>query len=146
MSNPLRTIEDYELFLYILKQQFPSIRHSTMILIRRGASLARASGELQFDHGIRLIARERILYYRLPAVIDEYAYEVWKGQDKLYWYDCQPHPNDANLQNTHPHHKHIYPDIKNNRITAKEMSFSRPNLPGLIREIESLIEKIEKEN
>jgi len=46
MSNPLRTIEDYELFLYTLKQQFKSIRHSTVILTRRGASLARVSGEL----------------------------------------------------------------------------------------------------
>jgi len=76
MSNPLRTIEDYELFLYTLNQQFKSIRHSTVVLTRRGASLARVSGELQFDHSIRLNLRERILYHRLPAVIDEYGYEV----------------------------------------------------------------------
>jgi hypothetical protein len=62
MSNPLRTIEDYELFLYTLKEQFPSVRHSTVILTRRGAYLVRVSGELQFDHGFRLIVRERILF------------------------------------------------------------------------------------
>ena len=98
MNNPLRAIEDYELFLYTLKQQFKSIRHSTVILTRRGASLVRVAGELQFDHGIRLIVRERILYHRLPAVLDEYGYEVWYDKEKLFWYDAQPHPNDPTLQ------------------------------------------------
>ena len=100
MSSPLRTIEDYELFLYTLKQQFKSITHSTVILTRRGAFLARVSGELQFDHGIKLIVRERILYHRLPVVIDEYGYEVWYGKEKLFWYDAQPHPDDPTLQKT----------------------------------------------
>jgi len=144
MNNALRTPEDYELFLYTLIEQFPSVRRSTVTLIRRGASLARVVGELYFDHGIRLIVRERVLYHRLPAVIDGYGYEVWQGEDRLYWYDSQPHPDDQSLQSTHPHHKHIPPDVKHNRIPAPEMSFSRPNLPALIREIESLVEKIEK--
>ena len=47
MSNPFRTPEDYELFLYTLVEQFPSIRRSTVTLIRRGTSLARVAGELQ---------------------------------------------------------------------------------------------------
>jgi len=144
MSNPLRTLEDYELFLYALAQQFPSVRRSTVTFIRRGASLARVAGELHFDHGIRLVVRERILYYRLPAVIDGYGYEVWQGEAKLYWYDSQPHPNDPALQTTHPHHKHVPPNIKHNRIPAPEMSFTQPNLPVLIWEIESLIERIKR--
>ena len=40
---------------------------------------------------------------------------------------------------THPHHKHVLPDIKHHRIPASEMGFDRPNLPALIREIERLI-------
>ena len=142
MNKPLRTIEDYELFLYTLKEQFPFIRHSTLVLTRRGSSLARVSGELQFDHDIRLMVRERILYHRLPAVIDEYGYQVWRGNEKVYWYDAQPHPNDPALQSTYPHHKHIQPNIKNNRIPASECTFSQPNLPVLIREIKALIDKI----
>ena len=142
MNNPLRTIEDYEFFLYTLKEQFPFIRHSTLVLTRRGSSLARVSGELQFDHDIRLMVRERILYHRLPAVIDEYGYQVWRGNEKVYWYDAQPHPNDLALQRTYPHHKHIQPNIKNNRIPASECTFSQPNLPALIREIKVLIDKI----
>ncbi len=79
MKNPLRTVEDYELFLYTLREKFPSIRHSTITLIRKGASLARVIGELSFDKEIRLVVRERIVYDRLPAIIDWYGYEVWPG-------------------------------------------------------------------
>jgi hypothetical protein len=142
MSNPLRTSEDYELFLYTLTEQFPAVRRSTVALIRRGATLARVAGELYFDHNVRLVVRERLVYHRLPVVIDWYGYEVWRGNEKLYWYDSQPHPNDPTLQSTHPHHKHIPPDIKHHRIPAPEMSFTQPNLPALIQEIETLIEEI----
>jgi len=141
MNNPLRTLEDYELFLYTLIEQFLSVRRSTITLVRLGASLARVAGELHFDRGIHLVVRERVLYHRLPAVIDEYGYEVWQGETKLYWYDAQPHPDDPNLQSTHPHHKHVPPDIKHNRISAPDMSFTHPNLPALIREIEKLIQR-----
>lgn len=146
MSNPLRTPEDYELFLYTLPEQFPSITHSSLSFIRIGATLARVAGELNFDHNLRLTIRQRIVYDRLPAVIDWYGYEVWRGVEKLYWYDSQPHPNDPALQSTHPHHKHIPPDIKHNRIPAPQMSFSHPNLPFLLTEIERFIERIEKES
>ena len=143
MSNALRTIEDYELFVYTLAEQFPSVRQSTVTRIRRGASLARIVGELRFDHEIRLVVRQRILYHHLPAVIDEYGYEVWRGNEELYWYDPQPHPNDPSLQSTHPHHKHIPPNIKHHRVPVQDLSFIRPNLPTLIREIETLIAEIE---
>lgn len=143
MNNPLRTPEDYELFIYTLAEQFPSIRRSMVTFVRLGATLARVAGELQFEHGVRLVVRQRILYHRLPAVIDWYGYEVWRGEKKLYWYDAQPHPDDPALQSSHPHHKHVHPDIKHNRIPAPEMSFSQPNLPVLIREIEALLKTLE---
>jgi len=141
MNNPLRTPDDYELFLYTLTERFPSVRRSTVTFVRLGASLARVAGDLFFEQSIRLVVRERILYHRLPAIIDWYGYEVWHGEEKLYWYDSQPHPDDPALQSTYPHHKHIPPDIKHNRIPAPEMSFTQPNLPALIREIEALVEK-----
>jgi Family of unknown function (DUF6516) len=115
MTNPLRTPEDYELFLYSLPERFSSIRRSTLTLVRRGHSLARVSGEIDFDNGIRLVVLERLVFDRLPVLIDSYGYEVWKGDQKLYWYDPQPHPNNPELQSTHPHHKHVPPDIKHNR-------------------------------
>ena len=63
-------------------------------------------------------------------------YEVWRGSEKLYWYDSQPHPTDSTLASTDPHHKHIPPDIKHHRVTAPGLSFDQPNLPILIEEIE----------
>jgi hypothetical protein len=45
------------------------------------------------------------------------------------------------LASTHPHHKHIPPDLKSNRVPAPEMSFVRPNLPHLIAEIERRLAK-----
>lgn len=146
MSNPLRTSEDYELFLYALTDQFPSVRRSTVRLIRRGATLARVTGEICFDGDVRLVVRERLVYHRLPVVIDWYGYEVWRGNEKLYWYDSQPHPTDPDLQRTDPHHKHIPPDIKHHRIPAPEMGFTQPNLPMLIREIEALINEIKDQS
>jgi hypothetical protein len=146
MSNPLRTPEDYELFLYNLSEQFTSVQRSTVVLIRRGASLARVTGELDFDNQIRLVVRERLVYDRLPVVIDGYGYEVWRANEKLYWYDSQPHPDDPELQSTHPHHKHIPPDIKHHRIPASGMSFNQPNIPVLISEIEALIEDLEHQS
>jgi len=143
MSSPLRTPEDYELFLYTLVQSYPAVQHSTLTLVRRGASLARVSGELSFKHGLRLVVRERLIFDRLPVTIDWYGYEVWHGGEELYWYDPQPHPNDPALQSSYPHHKHLPPNIKHNRIPAPRMSFARPNLPELIREIEKIIEEIE---
>ena len=137
--NPLRTPEDYELFIYSLPERFKSVRQSTITLVRLGASLGRVAGELQFDHGFRLVVRERIRFERLPAIIDGYGYEVWSGEDRLFWYHSQPHPDEPALQETHPHHKHVPPDIKHNRIPAPRMSFDRPNLPVLIEEIEKLV-------
>ena len=144
MSQYFHSPEDYELFLYTLTDQFSSIRHSTIAFIRRGTSLARVSGELHFDREIRV--RERLLYDRLPVVMDWYGYEVWRGDEKLYWYDSQPHPDDPLLETTHPHHKHIPPDIKHHRIPAPDLSFTQPNLPVLIREIEGLTQEIVSED
>ena len=47
----------------------------------------------------------------------------------------------STLASTFPHHKHIPPDIKHNRIPAPEISFTQPNLPVLIQEIEVLIKE-----
>jgi hypothetical protein len=73
------------------------------------------------------------------GLITAYGYEVYQGEEKLYWYDDFPHPNDRTLAATFPHHKHIPPDIKHNRIPAPGLSFTQPNLPFLIGGIEELV-------
>lgn len=137
--DPLRSLADYELFLYSLPEAFPSIQGSSLVLVRRGATLARVAGEIHFARQMRLLIRERLVFDRLPGQIEGYGYEVWRGGEKLFWYDSQPHPEEPLLQSTHPHHKHVPPDIKHNRIPAPTMSFQRPNLPVLVREIEELL-------
>lgn len=144
MTDYFRTPEDYELFIYTLSEQFVSIRRSTVTFVRRGATLARVTGELFFDQDIRLTVRERLVYSPISLHLDEYGYEVWRGNEKLYWYDSQPHPNNPDLQSTHPHHKHVPPDIKHHRIPAPQMSFAQPNFSALINEIEKLINDLER--
>jgi len=139
VSDSLRTVEDYELFLYSLSERFPAIRRSTLVLARRGATLARVAGELSFDLGFRLVVRERLVFDRLPVVIDSYGYEIWRADEKLCWYDSQPHPNEPALEATHPHHKHVPPEMKHNRVPAPNMSFERPNVPVLVEEVETLV-------
>ena len=115
---------------------------------------------LTFDHDTVLCVRE-YLNFEL-GVIEGYGYEVSRARpsvdspafpatpeycqpgypqkNKLYWYDSFPHPNNPALAVTDPHHKHIPPDIKHHRVPAPDRSFTTPNLPFLIREIEQLTE------
>ena len=55
------------------------------------------------------------------------------------WYDPQPHPDQPALASTHPHHKHVLPDIKHHRVPAPGLRFDGPNLPLLIEEVEHLL-------
>jgi Family of unknown function (DUF6516) len=139
MSDPFRTAQDYESFLYTLREQFPIIRGSTVVLVRRGAGLGRVTGERQFEHGFRLVVRERLLLDREPLSIDGSAYEAWRDQERLFWYDPQPHTDEPALRSSFPHHKRVPPDIKHHRVPAPQLSFMHPNLPGLIAEIADLI-------
>ncbi|MCZ7574721.1 MAG: DUF6516 family protein [Ardenticatenaceae bacterium] len=134
--NPFRSLYDYEGFIYSLSRQFPRLARSTLTLIRRGKYRGEVMGELLFLAGIRLTVYEYLTWEHEAVVIEGYSYEVWNGSEKVYWYDSQPHPNDPTLASTHPHHKHVPPDIKHHRIPAPELSFTRPNLSFLIEEIE----------
>jgi len=49
---------------------------------------------------------------------------------------------EPSLAGTYPHHKHIPPDIKHNRIPAANMHFTQPNIPALINDIENLMKPI----
>jgi hypothetical protein len=92
-----------------------------------------------FSGGFRLRVREELDFE--ARLITAYGYEVYRGSERLFWYDDFPHPNDPMLATTFPHHKHVPPDIKRNRVPAPQMSFTRPNLPVLLQEIEALIEQ-----
>ena len=136
--NPFQSLRDYELFVYTLPQRFPQVLHSTLTVARRGRLFAELTGEISLPGGHRLVVYERLTWDTGALIIEGYSYEVWRGSEKLYWYDSQPHPGELTLASTDPHHKHVPPNIKHHRLPASDLSFAAPNLPILIREIEAL--------
>ncbi|MBX3051713.1 MAG: hypothetical protein KF753_09585 [Caldilineaceae bacterium] len=99
-------------------QRYPVVAASTLVVARRGATIATVNGDVIFHNGYRLAVRERLVFDEGPVVLVRYSYEVWRGQNQEYWYDPQPHPTDPSLALNHPHHKHVPPDLKHNRIVA----------------------------
>jgi hypothetical protein len=137
--NPYQSLRDYEEFIYTLRQRYPVIESSTLVVVRRSARIVTVSGEVVFPRGYRLVLKERLTFDVGPLVLTRYDYEIWRGNEELAWYDSQPHPNDPSLVATAPHHKHVAPDIKHHQLPAPGLSFTRPNLPFLIHEIEQMV-------
>ncbi|WNN87287.1 toxin-antitoxin system TumE family protein [Gloeocapsopsis dulcis] len=115
----------------------PDVERSTVVVWSNSPYTGTAEGEVWFKGNIRLRMREELDFD--AELITSYGYEVYRNDEKLYWYDDFPHPQDSSLASTFPHHKHVPPEIKRNRIPAPSISFTRPNLPALIQEIETLI-------
>jgi hypothetical protein len=137
--NHFQSLRSYEDFIYNLPATYPFVVYSTLVVIRHSAKQATVVGEVVFTNAHRLAVNERLDFADGFVIIRHYGYEVWQGKIKLYWYDSQAHPNNPTLASTHPHHKHVPPDIKHNRIPAPALSFTQPNLPFLIQEIEDLL-------
>src|SRR2546426_832328 len=136
IDHSLQSLAVYSRFVAELLDR-SSVERSTVVVWSASPYTGIAEGEVYFSHGIRLRLREEVDFD--AGLIKSYGYEVYRHDERLYWYDDFPHPNDPTLASTLPHHKHVPPDIKHNRIPAPEMSFSRPNLPVLLREIEEVI-------
>jgi len=124
----------YEQWLYAIPGIYASVRSSTVRFYTTSATTGVIQGTIFFHSGHELRITE-LVDFAVGDILD-YGYEVWQDGEKLYWYDPQPHPDDLTLASTYPHHKHIPPDIKHTRVPAPGLSFTQPNLPLLIREIE----------
>jgi hypothetical protein len=135
--NPLRSLKGYSKLVTELCSR-DKIERSTIVVWSASPYSGVAEGEVFFSRAIRLRLREELDFD--AGIITSYGYEVYRADERLYWYDDFPHPNDPALAPTYPHHKHVPPDIKHNRIPALALSFARPNLPVLIQEIEELLE------
>lgn len=134
-DSPLKSLSEYSRFVAELLAN-PQIVRSTVTLWSDSPYTGIAEGEVLFSNGIRLRMREEIDFS--VALITSYGYEVYRGDERLYWYDDFPHPEDPALASTFPHHKHVPPDIRRNRIPAPGLSFEAPNLPMILREIQDL--------
>ncbi len=134
-DNPLNSLVGYSRFVADLLHR-PTIKHSTVAVWSDSSYTGVAEGAVFFSNNIRLRIREELDFY--TGLITSYGYEFYRGSERLFWYDDFPHPNDLDLASTYPHHKHVPPDIKHNRISALDISFNRPNLPVLIQEVEEI--------
>lgn len=134
-DNPLKSLNLYSNYLTKLLNQ-SNVEHSSVIVWSGSTYTGTTEGEVLFKTGIRLRVREELDFE--ARLITSYSYEVYRSKERLYWYDDFPHPHDRNLSSTFPHRKHIPPDIKHHRIPAPSISFTRPNLTAIIREIETI--------
>ena len=127
---------DYETLLYTLTERYPSVLASTVRLYTHSAMTAFVRGSIHFHNGLEL----RLFEYLdlTDGEIFDYSYTVYRGDEKICWYDPQPHPENPALASTFPHHRHEPPEIKHNRQPAPGISFHVPNLPTLIADCEAL--------
>jgi hypothetical protein len=131
---PIRDALNYGELIYSLPDRHASIERSTLVLAPIGSTLAQLEGQILFTGDVVLDVWELVDFE--SQRICNYSYEVYVADEKIAWYDPFEHPHIAELASTHPHHKHIQPDIKHHRVPAPRISFSQPNLPFLIEEIE----------
>ncbi len=135
MAFPTR--DEYERFLYTLPDQYPEIQTSTVRLYTNSAASCLIRGRIKFRNGLELQVFE---YLDLSdGELLAYFYAIFQGEERIRWYDPQPHPHNADLASTFPHHLHAPPDIKHNRHPASGINFTDLNLPTLITECLSLV-------
>ena len=144
---PFPSYAEYEVLIYGLAESYPQqIKSSTLRLFTTSAHTAQVEGEIEFSNGLRLSVREFIDF--IAEQIRDYSYTVFRGDEKIRWYDPQPHPENPALASTFPHHRHEPLDttvpeverigIKHNRQPAPGITFNAPNLPTLIADIDEL--------
>ena len=133
-ENPLGSLADYSHFVAETLNR-PSILQSTIRVWSTSPFTGTAEGDVTFSNGLHLRMRGELDF--ADALITSYGYEVYRGTERLYWYDDFPHPDDSSLAATFPHHKHVPPDIKHNRIPVDYLQFAEPNLLAIVKEIES---------
>jgi len=136
----LSSLVSYSRFIYTIADHFPSVKRAALVLKPVGSTIGEMEGELEFENQVVLRVHEVIDFS--AGTLTYYSYTIYQEEQKLYWYDPQPHPGDPTLSSTYPHHKHVPPDIKHNRIPAPGLAFDQPNLPFLIHEIEEYLHKI----
>lgn len=133
----LPRFDEYCRLIAGLPDEFSSIRASTLKVYTIGPFAAEVEGQLTFESDCVLGVWE--LLDLSSGSIRNYSYELDCAGERVWWYDPTEHPGDPTLASSFPHHKHIGPDIKHHRIPAPEISFTRPNLPTLIRQVEELL-------
>lgn len=127
---PFPTRAEYERLLYGVAQDYPVVERSTLRLYSTSALTAIVEGSVFLNNDVEVRVVEVLDFKR--GRIQRYSYTVYRGGEKIRWYDPEPHAEVPELTATFPHHRHEPPDIKHNRRPAPGISFSEPNLDILI--------------
>jgi len=133
MSSPLADIRQYSAYIYGLAERHKFVTHSTLVLASIGATLAKLEGEIECQTGIVVAVWELVDF--AEQRIRTYSYEIYRHGEKIGWYDPWPHPENAALAATFPHHKHMPPDLRNNRVPAPGLGFAAPNLDAVLDDV-----------
>lgn len=143
MSSPLNSYPEYTQFIYNLLADRTTVVRHTLTVYTTSQTIGITRGDILFrsGHVLRVFEQIDFVIHRIL----KYVYELSYQDKQVWWYDPMPHPDIQELQSTHPHHKHVLPDIKHHRIPAPGLSFTTSNLPQLIAEVEAISEQA-KEN
>ena len=112
----LHDFRTYGEFIYTLPARHPTVQQSTLVLANIGRTLSELEGQLHFANDVVLDVWELIDHE--TGRIRNYSYEIYQAGEKMIWYDPFAHPHIPELASTHPHHKHVHPNIKHNRAQA----------------------------
>jgi hypothetical protein len=134
MSTALQSYAEYARLIFTLLADRATVESHTVAVYTVSQTIGATRGQIVFRSGHVLHVFEQVDF--VAHHILKYFYELTYRGESLWWYDPMPHPGVAELQSTHPHHKHVPPDIKHHRIPAPDLSFTQPNLPFLVAEIE----------
>ena len=140
MASPLDSYVEYTRFISNLLADRVTVESHRLSVYTTSQTVGITRGQIVFRSGHVLHVFEQIDF--VTHQILKYAYEVDYKSERLWWYDPMPHPDIQRLQSTHPHHKHVSPDIKHHRVPAPGLSFTEPNLPQLIAEVEAISERM----
>jgi hypothetical protein len=133
MSGALDDIAGYSGWVYGLAARHPFVTSAKLVLAPIGATLAKLEGCVECQGGIRLEVWELIDFS--ARRIRTYSYEVYRGDEKICWYDSWEHPENPALASTFPHHKHVPPNLRDHRVPAPGISFESPNLDVILNDV-----------
>ena len=111
----------------------PFVTGSTLALVPIGATLAKLEGRIECQGGVHLEVWELVDF--AERRIRTYSYEVYRAGEKVCWYDAWEHPEIPALAATFPHHKHVPPDLRNNRVPAPGIGFDAQNLDVVLADV-----------
>ncbi|NOT55991.1 MAG: hypothetical protein HOP18_15435, partial [Deltaproteobacteria bacterium] len=90
-EHPLQSLAAYSQCVAEMLDR-PPVRRSTVAVWSVSPYTGIAEGEVWFSSGFRLRLREELDFE--ARLITSYGYEVYREDERLYWYDDFPHPHD----------------------------------------------------